>query len=62
MSQWSPSGSARNGTLKKIFFCSGNCGGRLTLGSSPHGFTPEEFNDSTSPLVHEIKKTGVKVF
>ncbi len=28
----------------------------------PHGFTPEEFNDSTSPLVHEIKKTGVKVF
>ena len=27
----------------------------------PIGFSPKDFNDQSSPLVHEIKKYGVKV-
>ena len=25
------------------------------------GFSPKDFNDTTSPLIHEIKKYGIKV-
>lgn len=27
----------------------------------PHGFSPNEFKDYWNPMVHEIKKTGIKI-
>ncbi len=27
----------------------------------PHGFSPEDFKENWIPMVHEIKKTGIRV-
>jgi predicted nucleotidyltransferase len=27
----------------------------------PHGFSPEEFKQDWMPMVHEIKKTGIRI-
>lgn len=27
----------------------------------PHGFTVTDFQDNSNPLVHEIKKTGIRI-
>ena len=27
----------------------------------PHGFSPEEFKQNWMPMVHEIKKTGIRI-
>ncbi|MFH1233833.1 MAG: nucleotidyltransferase domain-containing protein [Patescibacteria group bacterium] len=28
----------------------------------PHGFSPEDFKEDWIPMVHEIKKTGIRIF